>query len=701
MSNYIVLVKQVPDVSRITDNAFDPETGTLLRTRLAAVINELDTHALALANRMRQLENDPNGQIVCLTMGPPQSAEVLRYSLARAADKAVLLTDRKLGGADTWATANPLAKGIEKIIAETFNGDRDCYILSGMQSVDGDTAQVPPQIAQHLEVPCVTYATGANYNNGEFQFSRIVTGGTEVVRPLSRPAVITVADYDWPVYPSFARTRQALRTELIEWTADDIKATQTGIKGSKTRVTRVFPPGKTNRKCQQIDDVEKIQEIITDALEQQGSEKDQDQAEAKYVLPKLRESLCDRSFEGNEKELHDYQLLCSILKDMSITDPEQIDDDVQARILEKAGKKIHKNALKSMVEGLKKAEPSYNGQVWVIAEYQNGKIIDATYELLGKARELADSLNEQVGVVVAGKSVSEYSTQLIQAGADSVYLIEHPLLEQFDPAAYRTVVADVMEKYKPQIILLAATTQGRTLGPMVSYKLDCGLTADCTGLSIADSSRKGEIGILFQTRPALGGNVMATILTKDSMSQMATARPGVMQPIVPDPSRKGEVINHKVELGEKDLSMEHIFAERKSEEAEFNVEVIIAGGKGMQNRDNYERLVGGLCDTIRQRFDVSVERGGSRAAVEAGIIERPYQVGQTGTAVGPKLYLAMGISGAIQHMIGVQNSNTIVAINTDPNAPILKQCDYYIVGNVEDIVPKLMKLLTEKSGVSR
>ncbi|MBN2589010.1 MAG: electron transfer flavoprotein subunit alpha/FixB family protein, partial [Sedimentisphaerales bacterium] len=215
----------------------------------------------------------------------------------------------------------------------------------------------------------------------------------------------------------------------------------------------------------------------------------------------------------------------------------------------------------------------------------------------------------------------------------------------------------------------------------------------CTGLDIRDSSRKGDIALLLQTRPALGGNVMATIRTKNSKSQMATARPGVMKRIPPDKSRKGKVISHKVELSKDDISLEIIKTELGSGSVNFGAEVIVSGGKGLQNRDSFEKLVKMLSDNLSKKLNTEVERGASRAAVEQGFIERVHQVGQTGTAIGPKLYIAIGISGAIQHMIGVANTETIIAINSDPNAPIFKQCDYYIVGNAEDTIPQLVQAL--------
>jgi len=186
---------------------------------------------------------------------------------------------------------------------------------------------------------------------------------------------------------------------------------------------------------------------------------------------------------------------------------------------------------------------------------------------------------------------------------------------------------------------------------------------------------------------------MATIRTKSSRSQMATARPGVMKRLPPDYSKTGKVIRHKVELSQNDISLEIIKTETAGGGVNFNADVIVSGGKGMQSRDNYDRLLGALCQALSKKLQTQVERGASRAAVEQGFIERAHQVGQTGTSIGPKLYVALGISGAIQHMIGVANTETIVAINSDPSAPIFKQCDYYFVGAVEDTIPSLVQAL--------
>lgn len=697
MSNYIVLVKQVPDVSQITDNAFNPETGTLIRTRLASVINELDAQALAFAHYMKKLSSNGQGQIIALTMGPPMAEEVLRYSLSRCVDKAVLLTDRALGGADTVATANPLAFAVRKIVQELFNNDQDYYIITGMQSVDGDTAQVPPQIAEELGLPCIAYVTEAEFKNDRFEFTRIISGGSQVVAAKKLPAVITVAKYEFPLYATFSKTRWANQTQVITWGSEDIKATSFGVKGSRTAVIRVFPPGKSTRKCLQFNDVGSLAKAIADGFKNSNSEAEQAGGNQRqnYVLPQKRESLLNRNFEGTQKEQEDYEILGAKLRELGIEDAHQIDDAARGKILKAAGEHFHEKALEDMINGLMLTEPAFHGEVWIVAEHSKGKVHPATFELIGKAHELANSLETKIGVCIAGHQIEPMAQELIAAGADNIYLVEDKLLEVFDPAAYRKAVADAIRSYWPQIVLYAATPQGRMLAPMVSYSLECGLTADCTGLDIRDSSRKGEIALLLQTRPALGGNVMATIRTKSSMSQMATARPGVMKPMKPNPSRKGKIIRHKIELSEDDISLEIIRTELGAGDVNFGAKVIVSGGKGMQSRDNYDRLLNLLCESVANKLNTPVEKGASRAAVEQGFAERARQVGQTGTSIGPKLYIALGISGAIQHMIGVANTETIVAINNDPNAPIFKQCDYYIVGTVEDTIPQLIQALEQ------
>ncbi len=548
MSDYIVLVKQVPDVSQITYNAFDPVSGTLIRARLASVINELDAQALAFADYMKKISHDRDGRIVALTMGPPMAEEVLRYSLSRCADEVVLLTDRALGSADTVATANLLAFAVRKIVKEILKNDKDYYIVCGMQSVDGDTAQVPPQMVEELSLPCIGYVTDAEYKNDRFEFTHIISGGGQTVAVKGPPVVLTVAKYEYPLFATFARTRWANQTQVTTWGSKDIKATEIGVKRSKTSVIRVFPPDKSTRKCRQINDVQSLAKALTESVK--GGNGNADHAAEtqanQYILPGRRVSLFERCFEGTVREQDDYKFLSEALNKLGIHKADQINDEIKQKILGMEGGRFHTRTLDDMIHGLTLIEPTFKGEVWVVAEHSNDVIHSATFELIGKARELADPLETNVGVCLAGHGVKPLTKELIEAGADTVYLIEDKLLERFDPTAYRKAVADAIGTHWPQIVLFAATPQGRLLAPMISYRVGYGLTADCTGLDIRDSSRKGDIGLLLQTRPALGGNVMATIRTKNSKSQMATARPGVMKRIPPIHPGRARLSNTKL-----------------------------------------------------------------------------------------------------------------------------------------------------------
>ncbi|MBP3193663.1 FAD-binding protein [Natronogracilivirga saccharolytica] len=702
MPNYIVLVKQVPDVSKITDNAFDPETGNLIRNKLASTINELDTKALAFAHDMRRKSKDSVGQIIALSMGPPMAEEVLRYSLGRCADQAILLTDRPLGGADTYATANPLACSIRKIVREIFEGDENYYVIAGMQSVDGDTAQVPAQVAEELQISCAANLTECQYENGEFIFTKIISGGSQKLTLKRTPAVLTVADFEYPLYAAFTRTRWARDFKLTVWSNDDIQAPYIGSKGSKTNVIEVFPPEKTTRKQQKIEDVGALAEIISKSLDgtnQQESAKEES-GEKAYELPVHRSNPFDRSHEGKQKDVNDFALLAEKLKETGVARPDEITDELTEKLVEECKGTLPARAVRELIEGFKCVGPMYEGDVWVVAEQSGDGLHAGTLELTGEARKLADSLDVHVGVVLAGHHVEHLKEELYASGADKVYLIEDPLLGDSDPLACRKAISSCIETYRPQIVLFAATPHGRVIAPMISYRLGCGLTADCTQLEIKDKSRKGEIAVLMQTRPALGGNIMATICTQDSSCQMATVRPGVMKKPVMDYSGKGELIRFKAGLSDEDISLNIISTGYGQSGADLDADVIVSGGKGLLSRENFEHYIGTLCNALQDSFGIRAERGASRAAVEQGFIDRGHQVGQTGTSVGPKMYLAFGISGAIQHMIGVANSETIIAVNSDPSAPVFEHCDYYMVAKAEKIIPQLAdKLAHQKNSV--
>ncbi len=320
--------------------------------------------------------------------------------------------------------------------------------------------------------------------------------------------------------------------------------------------------------------------------------------------------------------------------------------------------------------------------VWVFAEQRAGKLSLVSLELLGKAQELAGELNQEVSALLLGSQVSAMADTLIRHGADRVYLVEHSALEDYRTIAYTEVIQELVNKNKPNILLLGATHLGRDLAPRVSRRVGVGLTADCTELTIDPDE-----GILLQTRPAFGGNVMATIANRYSRPQMATVRPGVMEPR-PKPENKGDVINYEVSLSEERIGSKvlEVVREEKKGVNLADAKVIVAGGRGVGEADGF-RVIDELAGAL------GGEVAGTRVAVEEGWIPSDRQVGQTGQSVRPELYIACGISGAIQHRAGMMNSRYIIAINKDPRAPIFQVADWGIVGDLHDVVPEMIKQL--------
>lgn len=332
-----------------------------------------------------------------------------------------------------------------------------------------------------------------------------------------------------------------------------------------------------------------------------------------------------------------------------------------------------------------KYKEEYKG-IWVYAEQRENNILNVSYELLGEARRLADELQTQVGAVLVGDAVKNLASSLLAYGADTVYVIQDKSLEPYRTEPFTAAIQKVVEKYKPEIMLLGATVNGRDLGPRLAARLQTGLTADCTSLDIEKENR-----LLLQTRPAFGGNMMATILCPEKRPQMSTVRPGVMKKIVPDNTKKGEIICVEYDASEVSVGTEVV--ENVQEKAKqfnlFEAEIIISGGRGLGNAEGFQ--------VIQKAADeVGGTIGASRAAVDAGWIDHGHQVGQTGTTVSPKMYIACGISGAIQHQVGISKSDCIIAINKDPRAAIFKVADYGIVGDLYEVLPLLAEEIKNK-----
>ena len=347
------------------------------------------------------------------------------------------------------------------------------------------------------------------------------------------------------------------------------------------------------------------------------------------------------------------------------------------------------NAIELKKEEVQVVDKSQYKGVWVFAEQQEGKVHPVALELLGEGRKLANDLGIELCALLLGDAHVEAETkELIECGADKVYMATAPELKNYTTLPYSSIISDMIRQYKPEIVLFGATTTGRDLASRIAARINAGLTADCTGLAIDKATR-----LLQQTRPAFGGNIMATITCKNHRPQMSTVRPKVFKRAVPDHSRKGQVIKVAAKIAQKDLIVKiaDIIKDTTVKVNLSEAEIIVSGGRGLQAAENF-KLIEELAEVIGGAV------GASRATVDAGWISSHHQVGQTGKTVCPKLYIAVGISGAIQHLAGMSSSDIIVAINKDPDAPIFKMADYGIVGDLFEIVPKLTRKLKEVRG---
>ena len=328
----------------------------------------------------------------------------------------------------------------------------------------------------------------------------------------------------------------------------------------------------------------------------------------------------------------------------------------------------------------------YSG-VWVICELEHNKPARVGFELLGVGRTLANARNVPLSAVIIGKDIKNLAAEYIAYGADKVYVADDDWLADFNEENYTAVLEKLVRTEKPEIVLCGATIWGRSLIPRLAVRIHTGLTADCTHLEI-DS----ETGLLMQTRPAFGGNIMATIACPNHRPQMSTVRPRVMKPLEPDRNRKGEIIEVDLSDIEKPARRVKILENIEELGEMINIadaDIIVSGGRGLGGSEAFDMLFE-LADLLGGAV------GASRAAVDAGWIPYAHQVGQTGKTVSPKIYIAIGISGAIQHLVGMQSSEIIVAINKDPKAPIFDIATYGLVGDLFEIVPEIIKKMKQK-----
>lgn len=621
----VVCVKQVPGTNAVH---LDPDTGTLIREARHAIINPFDAFAVEQAVR---LQEKYGGETIVLSMGIPATEKILRDVLSRGIDQAVLLTDSAFAGADTWATAYTLSAAIHKI------GSVD-LVLCGKMAIDGDTAQTGPELAECLGfVPLTDVSEVRERSAGKLTVRQNIEGGYRDLA-VSLPALLTIAkDACKPRLPSIHSIMQSRGKPLLFWTADDLALDKQliGRPGSPTRVVETTTPVLKKETITLSDDVKELACL-------------------------LRKELMDGP--GHAFPMHH---------------AEHTEKEHQPAGAKKIGTGKFAPVMMATADAL---QP---GGIWVFAETVNQQIHPVVFELLSCARHLADQpAGKQVTVVLCGSSAGLLAGSLVANGADNILLCDDAAVNGQPQDICTELITRLVRQYKPDIFLFGATAYGRAVAPRLAARLQTGLTADCTQLRLQE-----ETGLLLQTRPAFGGNMLATIVTDRHRPQMATVRPGVMKPESEQPARHGCLIMVEApQTVQRVHVLKQFFLPARPGIAD--APVIVSAGRGIASQKNLQLVVelagllGGQC-------------GVTRPLVDLGWAESSWQIGQTGQAVAPQLLIACGISGAIQHLAGISGARKIIAINTDPDAPVFSMADYRLVGDCIPILRQLIRFLRQ------
>ena len=625
----ISLIKQVPLPSEMRMG----EDGLMDRTKAKSIINIDCQFGLEAGLQLRK--QHPDAKLIVCSMGPKSFEGSLRKAISMGYDEAYLLSDRKLGGSDTYATGLAISTML-KHLGFTKDSKDPFIILAGRQTSDGDTAHVPSQVAENIGIPQATFVeTVKTDGTGKVIAKRIIEGGYQMLK-LPLPCVISLTPTGIPPRkPSLSGAIKARKLEIKTFGIDDIGlgTEKIGIDGSPTIVVKVVniiserPPVKM---AEGHDEASLVDSLIAN-LKAGGN-----------VLEK-KEKVAKK-----ETERPDF--------------PE----------------KDFRNGARGII-------------TW--AEITNGKISRPSLELLTPARNLAKKLGNDTKVMtlIIGKNVHSFAQTFIEHGSHEVILVENDKLEEYLVLPFSSIFAQVIKERKPEIALFAATTSGRELAPRIGMKTDSGVTADCTGLEIGEYIDKKEKviykPILESRRPTYGESKLATILGF-VCPQISTARAGTFE--VPEriSGKQGLVSSFNPVLNEKDFVVEIMKTERGEGGLQnlFDADIIISGGRGT-TYDNLG-LIKALVAELRNQ-GINAEWASSRPVVDEGVAEYARQIGQTGKTIRPKIYIAVGISGAVQHIAGMKESEKIIAIDHNPKAHIFNFADFGIVGEYADIIPEL------------
>ena len=627
----ISLVKQVPVPSEMRMG----EDGLMDRTKAKSIIN-IDCQ-FGLEAGLQLKKQHPDARLIVCSMGPGSFETSLKAAIAMGYDEAYLLSDRKLGGSDTYATGLAISTML-KHLGFTKDSKEPYIILAGRQTSDGDTAHVPSQVAENIGIPQATFVESVK-SEGESSViaKRIIEGGYQMMK-LPMPCVISLTPTGIPPRkPSLSGAIKARNLKITTFGIDDIGlgTEKIGINGSPTIVAKV---------------INMVSERPPITLSEGHNE------------VSLVDSLIANLKKGG-----------NVLQKKEAAEKKEIDRP-------DFPEKDFRNGASGII-------------TW--AEITNGNISRPSLELLTPARNLATQLGKDTKVMtlIIGKNVQPLAQTLIEHGSDEVIFVESDRLEEYLVLPFASIFTQVIKERNPEIALFAATTSGRELAPRIGMRTSSGVTADCTGLEIGEYVSKKEkvifTPILESRRPTYGESKLATILGF-VCPQVSTARAGTFE--VPERviGREGIVSTFEPVLDEKDFVVEILKTVRGEGGLQnlFDADIIVSGGRGTTT--DSLGLIKALAEALKEQ-GINAEWACSRPVVDEGITEYARQVGQTGKTVRPKVYVAVGISGAIQHIAGMKEAGTVIAINQNPKASIFNNADFGIIGNYQDIIPELIE----------
>lgn len=635
----ISIMKQVPLPTEMRMG----EDGLMDRTKAKSMINA--DCAFGLEQGLQIRKSVPDAELIVISMGPPSFEQSLKKALAMGYDRAILLSDRKLGGSDTFATGYAISSLIKKL--GFGEGGKDPFIIfSGRQTTDGDTAHVPSQTAENLGIPQATFVEKVEYFGDHLKVRRIIEGGYQVLK-LPVPCLISIAPTATPARrPSLEGAMRARKTKMEVWSLDQTGAdvNVVGLTGSPTLVAKVVDIQKDRPPVNMISGhtgQELVEGLISDI------EKVKDQIVGGHGATSPKEGGAASSSLGK-----------------ATADFPRVDFRKEARGV----------------------------MTWV--EMYGQKPARSSLEILSQARKLADQLQTKVVSIMVGSDIKVAAQEIIEYGADEVIVVEDPRIKEYTILPTAAAIAQYIEKNRPEIALFGATTSGRELAPRLASRVRAGVTADCTSLEVGEYAHRIKKSIFYPVlesiRPTYGESKLATIIGF-WCPQMATARPGTFKIPARDSGRKGTITDFKPSFRDSDFSVEVLETKREQGGGDnlFVADIVISGGRPAGELDDF-KLIKELVQALQEK-GINADWGASRHAVDNGYAPYARQIGQTGKTIRPKVYVAIAISGAIQHLAGMKESGKIIAINQDPQAAIFRHSDFGIVRDYKEVLPKLIE----------